>query len=124
MRKYLKGIAAVMLPLFACGYIVSCTPTQLNTAKNVVAHAEFYVDLAEALVKVAATFVDKEDVKAALEATVQALATVKKLAAVAKSGLDKDEEALKAAVIELAIEVFVLAQAIKKAQSAKKATTT
>lgn len=123
MRKYLRGIAAFIMPVFLCGMIVSCTPSQVNTAKNVMTQASFYVDMAEALIRVASTqFPDKPKVKAALEATAQSLVTAKKAMDVAKSGLDKDQAALKSAVMALIVEVFALAKAIKEAESAKKST--
>jgi len=119
MRKHLKKMSVVLLPLFLFGSLTACTPTQVSTAQNVMHQAEFYVDMADALVKVAiAKYSDNPKVRTALVATSASLQTVKRAMQVAGSGLAQDQEALRAAVVSLVVEVFNLAQAIKEAQSA------
>lgn len=121
MRKFTKRISIIMLPVFVCAALVSCTPSQVSTAKATIAQAGFYVDMAEALIRVASTqFANNPLVAASLGATAQALATVRKAMDVAVSGLDKDQAALRAALVSLAIEVFSLAKAIRDAQAAAK----
>jgi hypothetical protein len=120
MRKYLKNISVLVLPIFMFGMLVSCTEARVNTAKNVMTQADFYMDMAEALVKVATTqFPNNQKVTAALKATAQALSVVKNAMSVAKNGLDKDNTALKATVVALIVEVFVLFNAIKEAKNAR-----
>ena len=122
MRKHLKKVSLVALPIFMVGMLFSCTPGQVNTANNIMQQADFYVSMAEALVQVAALqYTDKPKVQAALRATVVSLGVVKKAMKVVSSGLDKDQDALKAAVVLLVIEVFALAKAIKDAQVANAA---
>jgi len=122
MRKYIGRISILMLPLFVCASLVSCTPSQVSTAKATMVQAGFYVDMAEALIRVASSqFASNPLVAASLGATAQALATVRKAMDVAVSGLDKDQAALRAALVSLAIEVFSLAKAIRDAQAAAKA---
>jgi hypothetical protein len=124
MRNYVKYVAMVVLPVFMLG-VTGCNQSQINSAKNVLHQAEFYVDMAEALVRVAnAQFADKPKVQTALTATVAALGVVKKAMKTAESGLSKDYESLKAAVVTLVVEVFALAKAIKEAEAANKASST
>jgi len=123
MRKHLKKVSLVVLPMFMLGMLFACNPSQVSTAKNVMLQAEFYVDMAEALVQVAASqYTNKPKVQTALRATVVALGVVKKTMKAAASGLDKDQAALKSAVVALVIEVFALAKAIKDASAANSGT--
>lgn len=117
MRKHLRKISIITLAAFMLGSTISCDPKQVSTAKDVLQQATFYVDLANALIKVAqAQYINNQDVYSALKATEAALYVVKSAMSVADSGLDKDLEALKLAIVELAIQVFVLAKAIKEAK--------
>jgi len=118
MRKHLKKVSMVMVPVFMMGMLFACNAKQVNTAKNIIQQADFYVDMANALVQVAATqFADKPDVQKALQATVAALGVVRAAMSAASVGLDKDYSKLKAAVIGLVIEVFALSKAIKDARA-------
>lgn len=123
MRKHLKKVSLLFLPVFACGMMLSCTPEQVASAKNAMVQADFYVDMAEALVKVATTqYVSKPEVQKALIATSQALSTVKAAMKAVNAGLDNDGSKLKAAVVALVVEVFALAKAIQDARAAAAAT--
>ena len=126
MRQFKRAIAAFILPFFMVGMMsmTACDPDQVNTAKNVITQANFYIDIAEGLIKVASNeFASKPKVKTAMDATAQALVTVKAALVAAQKGLDKDNVALKAAIITLAVEVFALTKAINEAKDAAKAGT-
>ena len=118
MRRHLKKISLMAMPLFFVGTMFACTPGQVNTANNVMQQADFYVGMAEALVQVAALqYEANPPVQTALRATLVSLGVVKKAMVAAQAGLSKDQAALKAAVVMLVIEVFALAKAIKDAQA-------
>lgn len=119
MRKFMSKIALVLIPVFMLGSSFGCQPEKVDTAKRVMDQASFYIDLAGALITVAETkYSDNPKVGKALTATKISLETLNKSLIAIKAGISEDYEALKAAVVELAVQVFVLIEAIDEAKSA------
>lgn len=118
-----RVISCFLVPVFLLANFTACEPTEVQTAKNVMQQASFYVQLAEQLITVAeANYKSNAKVKKALEATRQSLTVVRSALAAASSGLDKDMAALSKAVVALTIEVFALVEAIQEAKAASAAT--
>ena len=118
MRKSLA-----IIPLLFIFTLNACTPTQVQTAKDVLGKISFYANMAKTLVAVAETYyADNVKVKAALEATKASLATVESLSAAVSAGIEKDEAKLIAATAVLISNVFVLMNAIKEAKKGAPAT--
>lgn len=126
MRKMsvVNRLAAVLLiPAFLLA--ASCTPQQVNTAKDVLAKVSFYTALAKSLVQVAETqFPDNQKVKTALEATKASLTTLESVVALVGAGIEKNEDKVIIAVADLAGKIFNLIRAIEEARAAKTAKTT
>lgn len=118
-----KFAAIFLIPAFL--FAVSCTPQQVNTAKDVLSKVSFYSALAKSLVQVAETqFPDNPKVKTALEATKASINTLESVVALVGAGIEKNEDKIIIAVADLAGKIFNLIKAIEDARKIKEAAKT
>jgi hypothetical protein len=123
MRKIstLNKFAAVLLvPAFLVAS--SCTPTQVNTANDVLNGISTAISFAKPLIEAAETqFPDKPKVVAALVATRASLSTLESAVAAISAGVEKDWSKLAAAATDLFFKALTLRAAIEEAIKASKA---
>jgi hypothetical protein len=121
MRKVMTKLTALIMVTMLM-ISMSCTPTQVSNAKDVMGKITFYSTMARALITVAENnFADRPKVATALAATKASLATLESALAAVGAGIEKDESKLILAAATLVQNVFVLMNAIREAQSAPRA---